>query len=155
MDTQGAPVVFGERKGKSDKTLLIYNHYDVQPPEPLDLWVTPPFEPSLRDGKLYGRGVSDDKGHIISRCLPSTRSSPAMASFPATSNLLSKGKMRPPQSTSINSSSITRSFSRPMPACGNSAAWIIPILPCNILDCVAFATLNFQLTFYPRMYIPD
>jgi len=67
MDTHGAPVVFGERKGKSDKTLLIYNHYDVQPPEPLDLWETPPFEPSLRDGKLYGRGVSDDKGHIISR----------------------------------------------------------------------------------------
>ena len=67
MDTNGAPVVFGERKGKSDKTLLIYNHYDVQPPEPLELWDTPPFEPSLRDGKLYGRGVSDDKGHIVSR----------------------------------------------------------------------------------------
>ncbi len=67
MDTKGAPVVFGERKGKSDKTLLIYNHYDVQPPDPLELWETPPFEPSLRDGKLYGRGVSDDKGHIVSR----------------------------------------------------------------------------------------
>src|SRR5918996_2128711 len=67
MDTPGAPVVFGERKGKSDKTLLIYNHYDVQPPEPLELWESPPFEPSLRDGKLYGRGVSDDKGHIVSR----------------------------------------------------------------------------------------
>lgn len=67
MDTKGAPVVFGERKGKSDKTLLIYNHYDVQPPEPLELWDTPPFEPSLREGKLYGRGVSDDKGHITSR----------------------------------------------------------------------------------------
>jgi acetylornithine deacetylase/succinyl-diaminopimelate desuccinylase-like protein len=67
MDTAGAPVVFGERKGKSDKTLLIYNHYDVQPPEPLELWETPPFEPSLRNGKLYGRGVSDDKGHIVSR----------------------------------------------------------------------------------------
>jgi len=67
IDTRGAPVVFGERRGKSDKTLLIYNHYDVQPPEPLELWVTPPFEPSLRDGKLYGRGVSDDKGHIVSR----------------------------------------------------------------------------------------
>jgi len=67
MNTGGAPVVFAERKGKSDKTLLIYNHYDVQPPEPLELWETPPFEPSLRDGKLYGRGVSDDKGHITSR----------------------------------------------------------------------------------------
>ncbi len=67
MDTAGAPVVFGERKGKSDKTLLIYNHYDVQPPEPLELWETPPFEPALRGGKLYGRGVSDDKGHIAAR----------------------------------------------------------------------------------------
>jgi acetylornithine deacetylase/succinyl-diaminopimelate desuccinylase-like protein len=67
MDTPGAPVVFGERKGRTDKTLLIYNHYDVQPPEPLELWETPPFEPSRRDGKLYGRGVSDDKGHIASR----------------------------------------------------------------------------------------
>jgi acetylornithine deacetylase/succinyl-diaminopimelate desuccinylase-like protein len=67
MDTDGAPVVFAERKGKSEKTLLFYNHYDVQPPEPLELWETPPFEPSLRNGKLYGRGVSDDKSHIVSR----------------------------------------------------------------------------------------
>ncbi len=67
MDTGGAPVVFGERRGTSAKTLLIYNHYDVQPPEPLELWETPPFEPSLRNGKLFGRGVSDDKGHIAAR----------------------------------------------------------------------------------------
>jgi acetylornithine deacetylase/succinyl-diaminopimelate desuccinylase-like protein len=67
IPTPGAPVVFGERKGKSDKTLLFYCHYDVQPGEPLDLWETPPFEPSLRDGKLFGRGVSDDKGHITAR----------------------------------------------------------------------------------------
>ncbi|MBU4226501.1 MAG: M20/M25/M40 family metallo-hydrolase, partial [Chloroflexi bacterium] len=64
---EGAPVVLGERKGKNDKTLLFYNHYDVQPPEPLELWETPPFEPTLREGKLFGRGVSDDKGHIVSR----------------------------------------------------------------------------------------
>ena len=67
MATDGAPVVFAERKGKSDKTLLIYNHYDVQPPEPLELWESPPFEPEVRGGKMYGRGVSDDKSHLTAR----------------------------------------------------------------------------------------
>jgi acetylornithine deacetylase/succinyl-diaminopimelate desuccinylase-like protein len=68
--TEGAPVVVAERAGKqAEKTLLFYNHYDVQPPEPLELWESPPFEPTLRDGKLYARGVSDDKGHITSRLL--------------------------------------------------------------------------------------
>ena len=67
LPTGGAPVVFGERKGRSNKTLLFYNHYDVQPPEPLELWESPPFEPTLREGKLYARGVSDDKGHLTSR----------------------------------------------------------------------------------------
>jgi acetylornithine deacetylase/succinyl-diaminopimelate desuccinylase-like protein len=67
MPTAGAPVVFGERKGVGDKTLLFYCHYDVQPAEPLELWETPPFVPSQRDGKLFGRGVSDDKGHLVAR----------------------------------------------------------------------------------------
>ncbi len=67
MSTEGAPVVFAERKGKSDRTLLIYNHYDVQPPEPLELWESPPFAPEIRAGKMYGRGVSDDKSHLTSR----------------------------------------------------------------------------------------
>ncbi len=69
LQTPGAPVVFGERKGSSDRTLLIYNHYDVQPPEPLELWDSPPFEPERRDDKMYGRGISDDKGHIAARLL--------------------------------------------------------------------------------------
>jgi acetylornithine deacetylase/succinyl-diaminopimelate desuccinylase-like protein len=67
LATGGAPVVFAERKGRLNKTILFYNHYDVQPPEPLELWESPPFEPTIRDGKLYARGVSDDKGHIVSR----------------------------------------------------------------------------------------
>jgi acetylornithine deacetylase/succinyl-diaminopimelate desuccinylase-like protein len=65
--TGGAPVVYAERQGRSNKTLLFYNHYDVQPPEPLELWDSPPFEATLREGKLYARGVSDDKGHLVSR----------------------------------------------------------------------------------------
>ncbi|MFV1949655.1 MAG: M20/M25/M40 family metallo-hydrolase [Anaerolineales bacterium] len=65
--TEGYPVVVAERKGLVDKTLLFYNHYDVQPPEPLDLWTSPPFEPQERDGKVFGRGISDDKGHFTSR----------------------------------------------------------------------------------------
>src|SRR3989337_4390132 len=65
--TDGAPVLFAERKGRVDKTLLFYNHYDVQPAEPLELWESPPFEPTLRGGRIYGRGVSDDKGHLVAR----------------------------------------------------------------------------------------
>ncbi len=65
--TRRHPIVTAEIKGKRDKTLLFYNHYDVQPPEPLELWDSPPFEPNLREGKLYARGVSDDKGHIMCR----------------------------------------------------------------------------------------
>ncbi len=67
LPSGGAPVVLAERKGTRPGTLLFYNHYDVQPAEPLDEWDSPPFEATLRDGKLYGRGVSDDKGHLMAR----------------------------------------------------------------------------------------
>lgn len=67
MPTSGFPVVYAERSGRSDRTLLFYNHYDVQPPEPLELWDSPPFEPTIREGKMFARGVSDDKGHIMCR----------------------------------------------------------------------------------------
>ena len=63
----GYPVIFADIKGRSDRTILFYDHYDVQPPDPLELWATPPFEPTERDGRLYGRGVSDDKGSIAVR----------------------------------------------------------------------------------------
>lgn len=67
IGTHGNPVVYAEAEGASDKTLLFYNHYDVQPPEPLELWDSPPWQLTRRDGKLYARGVGDDKGHIECR----------------------------------------------------------------------------------------
>ncbi len=66
-DQGGNPVVFAEFNGKSDKTVLFYNHYDVQPPEPLDEWKTKPFEPTVVGDKLVARGVCDDKGELMSR----------------------------------------------------------------------------------------
>jgi len=66
LPTSGHPVVVGEWRGASGApTLLIYGHYDVQPPEPLDEWTSPPFEPAIRDGKLYARGSVDDKGQLF------------------------------------------------------------------------------------------
>ena len=67
LPSGGAPVVIAERGGRTDRTLLFYNHYDVQPAEPLEEWDSPPFEATRRDGKLFGRGVSDDKGHLVAR----------------------------------------------------------------------------------------
>jgi acetylornithine deacetylase/succinyl-diaminopimelate desuccinylase-like protein len=66
METDGHPVVYAEI-GDGDKTLLSYGHYDVQPPEPLELWESDPFEPTIRDGSLYARGVADDKGDVLTR----------------------------------------------------------------------------------------
>ena len=66
METDGHPVVYAEL-GTGDRTLLSYGHYDVQPPEPLDLWDSEPFEPTVRDGVLYARGVADDKGDVMAR----------------------------------------------------------------------------------------
>ncbi len=64
--TPGHPIVVGEwrQAGPTVPTLLIYGHYDVQPAEPFDLWTTPAFEPTLRDGRIYARGSVDDKGQL-------------------------------------------------------------------------------------------
>lgn len=64
-ETEGHPIVYGELMTDASKpTVLVYGHYDVQPVEPLELWDTPPFEPTIKDGKIFGRGTADDKGQF-------------------------------------------------------------------------------------------
>ena len=66
IETSGHPIVYAESPPVPGKpVVLVYGHYDVQPPDPLDEWATPPFEPSIRDGKVFARGATDDKGQML------------------------------------------------------------------------------------------
>ncbi len=70
VETAGAPMVVGRWDGAPGApTVLLYGHYDVQPPEPLELWTTPPFEPAVRDGRIYARGVADNKGQHLAQII--------------------------------------------------------------------------------------
>jgi len=66
IETCGHPLIYAESpKIEGAPTVLVYGHYDVQPPDPLELWETPPFEPTVRNGNVYARGATDDKGQMI------------------------------------------------------------------------------------------
>jgi len=67
IPVDGGPAVAFAELGQGERTLLIYNHYDVQPPDPLEEWESPPFEPTIREGKFYARGVADNKGNLMAR----------------------------------------------------------------------------------------
>ena len=86
-----APVVYGSL-GRGARTLLIYDHYDVQPPEPLELWQSPAFEPTIRDGKLYARGVADNKGNLMLRLQAIESWLATEGELPITINFLVEGE---------------------------------------------------------------
>ena len=68
IETAGHPLVYADWLHAAGKpTVLVYGHYDVQPPDPLDEWLSPPFEPTERNGNLYARGAVDDKGQVIAQ----------------------------------------------------------------------------------------
>src|ERR1700739_521143 len=71
LPTKGHPIVYGEKIiDKKLPTVLVYGHYDVQPPDPIDLWTSPPFKPVIKDGKIYARGACDDKGQMYMHVKP-------------------------------------------------------------------------------------
>src|SRR6185369_3733367 len=66
FQTNGHPIVYGEKIiDPSKPTVLVYGHYDVQPPDPLELWHSGPFDPVIKDGKIFARGACDDKGQVF------------------------------------------------------------------------------------------
>jgi len=68
IETNGHPLVYGDWLHATGKpTALVYGHYDVQPPDPLEEWLSPPFEPTERDGNIYARGAVDDKGQVMAQ----------------------------------------------------------------------------------------
>lgn len=87
----GPPLLYAEL-GQGEKTLLMYNHYDVQPPDPLDEWDSPPFEPEVRDGRIFARGVADDKGDLLCRLQAIEAYQAAVGPLPLRIRLLVEGE---------------------------------------------------------------
>jgi acetylornithine deacetylase/succinyl-diaminopimelate desuccinylase-like protein len=91
--TDGWPLVLGHRAGPPGApTVLVYGHYDVQPPDPLDAWASPPFEPEVRDGRLYGRGGADNKGQHLAQLLAVESLLAARSELPCTVKVLLDGE---------------------------------------------------------------
>lgn len=92
--TGGHPVVFGQwlAAGDAAPTILVYGHYDVQPPDPLSEWESPPFEPAVRDGNLYARGASDDKGQFFAHLKAAQSILQVMGKLPLNLKLIIEGE---------------------------------------------------------------
>ena len=93
VSTPGHPIVWARNKHKSGRpTVLIYGHYDVQPPDPLELWDSPPFEPVLKDGYVFARGATDNKGQIFSHILGLQETIEKNGDLPVNVNLVIEGE---------------------------------------------------------------
>ena len=94
LETEGHPVALGRWRcpEKDAPTLLIYGHYDVQPAEPLELWTTPPFEPDVREGRIYARGSADDKGQLFIQLKGLEESLSRHGSLPVSVTFLAEGE---------------------------------------------------------------
>ena len=93
LPTNGPPVVYGEWLHAPDKpTILIYGHFDTQPVDPVDLWSNPPFEPVVRDGRVYARGSSDDKGNMLIPILATEAMLKAEGSLPVNLKFFFEGE---------------------------------------------------------------
>ena len=93
IPTSGWPMVLGERADKPGApTVLLYGHYDVQPPDPLDGWESPPFEPTIRDGKIFARGVGDNKGQHFAQILGIEATLAVLGSLPCNVKVLLEGE---------------------------------------------------------------
>ena len=93
LPTEGHPVVYGDWLGLGDAapTVMIYGHYDVQPPDPLELWASPPFQPAVRGDNLYGRGSADMKGQVVA-CLKAVESMVRSGGLPVNLKWLIEGE---------------------------------------------------------------
>src|SRR5438270_3147049 len=88
----GPPILYGQIEGRGTRTLQLYDHYDVQPPEPLELWRHDPFAADLADGRIWARGVSDNKGNLLARLCASEAYQQTLGELPLTVTLLFEGE---------------------------------------------------------------
>lgn len=94
LKTPGHPLVYGEVTSNDPKafTLLFYGHYDVQPPEPLEEWMSPPFQPTIKNGRLYGRGTADNKGQLLAHLFAVSSFLETATTIPITIKFLFEGE---------------------------------------------------------------
>ena len=113
----GWPFVYGRHRQRPQApTALLYGHYDVQPPDPLDAWMSPPFEPEIRDGRIWGRGVGDNKGQHLAQLLAIESWLAVTGACPATSSSCSRARRK-------SAAPISATACAPTAPCSPTSTW--------------------------------